>query len=124
MSKLWGREPALILALVQAVLALIAAFGLHLSGEQVASILAVTAAVLGVVTRQAVTPNGSVVAKVDDPPPATVAGPASDVPEGDQVEVLPVVDVAHSSDTKADATGYTGSSRVPLNVKQTDDGQW
>lgn len=121
MSKLWGREPALILALVQAVLAMVAAFGLHLSGEQVASILAVTAAVLGVATRQAVTPNGSVVAKVDDPPPATVAGPAADVPEGDPVHIIPgtTLDVPQSSDAKSDAAYYTGR-----HAKQTDQGEW
>jgi hypothetical protein len=54
MSNLWGREPALILALVQSGIALAVGFGLDLTGEQVALILAFTAALLGVVTRHEV----------------------------------------------------------------------
>ena len=56
MRNLWGREPALILGAVQAVLALALAFGLDLSVEQTGAILAATAAVLAVVTRSQVTP--------------------------------------------------------------------
>lgn len=51
------REPALILAAVQAVIALVVSFGLDLTGEQVGALVAVTAAVLGVITRQKVTPK-------------------------------------------------------------------
>lgn len=51
-----GREPAMVLALVQTVLALVVTFGLHLSTEQVGAILAVTAVVLGLITRSKVTP--------------------------------------------------------------------
>lgn len=51
------REPALILAAVQSVLALVVAFGLDLTVEQTGALLAVTAAVLGVVTRSKVTPS-------------------------------------------------------------------
>lgn len=58
MSSLWGREPALILGAVQAVLALVVAFGLDLSVEQTGAILAASAAVLAVVTRSQVTPVG------------------------------------------------------------------
>jgi len=54
--KLWGREPALVLGAVQAVLALVIAFGLKLSAEQTGAILAATAAILAVVTRSQVTP--------------------------------------------------------------------
>jgi hypothetical protein len=57
-SKILGREPVLLLAAVQATIALVAAFGLSLSGEQVASITAFAAAVLSVVARSKVTPNG------------------------------------------------------------------
>lgn len=53
---MFGREPALLLGLVQAALALLLAFGLDLSPEQQGTILALTAAVLAVVTRQQVTP--------------------------------------------------------------------
>ena len=56
MSKIWGREPALILGLVQAAIALGVAFGLDLSIEQTGAILAVTAALLAVITRSQVTP--------------------------------------------------------------------
>ncbi len=57
LSNLWGREPALILGLVQTVLALALAFGLDLSTEQTGAILAVSAAVLSVIVRSRVTPS-------------------------------------------------------------------
>ena len=57
MSTLWGREPAMVLALVQAVIVLGVAFGLKLSAEQTGAILAVTALVLGLVTRSQVSPT-------------------------------------------------------------------
>lgn len=56
MTNLWGREPALVLAALQAILALAVGFGLPISTEQMALILAATAAVIGVITRQQVTP--------------------------------------------------------------------
>lgn len=56
--KLWDREPAMILAVVQTALALILAFGVDLTVEQTGAILAVTAAVLGLITRSQVTPVG------------------------------------------------------------------
>lgn len=49
-------EPALVSGAVQAVLALLIAFGLPLSDVQTASILAVSAAVLAFVVRSKVTP--------------------------------------------------------------------
>lgn len=57
MKNLWGREPALILGLVQAILALAISFGADLDANEVGAILAVTAAILAVVTRQSVTPK-------------------------------------------------------------------
>jgi hypothetical protein len=51
-----GREPAMVLALVQAVLALVVAFGLNLAPDQIGAILAVTAVVLGLITRSRVSP--------------------------------------------------------------------
>ena len=51
-----GREPALVLALVQAVIALVVAFGLNLAPDQIGAILAVTAVVLGLITRSQVSP--------------------------------------------------------------------
>ena len=58
-STLWGREPSLIIAAIQAVVALAVAFGLDLSPEQVGGILAVSAAILGILTRSQVTPSAS-----------------------------------------------------------------
>lgn len=51
-----NAEPVMVLAVVQAVLALGTSFGLGLSAEQVGAILAVSAAVLGLIARQKVTP--------------------------------------------------------------------
>lgn len=53
---MFGREPALILGLVQAALALAVGFGLHLSTEQMGLLMAFSAALLAVITRQNVTP--------------------------------------------------------------------
>jgi hypothetical protein len=50
------NEPVLITGLVQAALALVVAFGLDVSQEQIGAILAVTAAVLALVARARVTP--------------------------------------------------------------------
>jgi len=57
MKNLWGREPSLILGLIQAVLALLLAFSVDISQEQMGAILAVSAAILAVITRQTVTPT-------------------------------------------------------------------
>jgi membrane associated rhomboid family serine protease len=54
-----GREPALILGALQALLALGVGFGLKLSPDQMALVLAASAAVFAVITRSQVTPvNG------------------------------------------------------------------
>lgn len=50
------QEPALVVGLVQATLALLLAFGVGLSSDQMAAILAVTSAVLALVVRSKVTP--------------------------------------------------------------------
>jgi hypothetical protein len=61
MSIFQGRvlrsEPALILGLVQAIIALVLAFGVDLSEEQIGSILALTAVALAVATRMLVSPT-------------------------------------------------------------------
>lgn len=54
-----GREPAMLLALVQAVIVLAVTFGLRLTTEQTGAILTVTALVLGLITRTRVTPLSS-----------------------------------------------------------------
>ena len=57
-GTLWGREPAMVLATVQAVLAVAIGFGLPVSTDQLALILAAVAAVVGLITRSRVTPVG------------------------------------------------------------------
>lgn len=57
MGSLWGREPVMFMAVVQAGLALGLAFGVNLSVEQQGAILAFMAAVLGFVVRSQVTPT-------------------------------------------------------------------
>jgi len=56
MGTIWGREPAMVVALVQAIIVLAVSFGLALSQEQTAAILALTAVVLGLITRSQVSP--------------------------------------------------------------------
>jgi len=54
--NLWGREPAMVVAL-QCVLVLAISFGLQLGVEQQGAILALTAVVLGLITRSQVSPT-------------------------------------------------------------------
>jgi uncharacterized membrane protein len=49
-----NREPALFVALIQAILVLAVAFGVDLTGEQTAAVLAVVVAIGAVATRQTV----------------------------------------------------------------------
>jgi hypothetical protein len=56
---MWGRikkEPAMVIAALQACIALGAAFGLKLSADQLGAVTAACAAVLGLVTRSMVSP--------------------------------------------------------------------
>ena len=55
-GTLWSHEPPMLLALVQAVIALVVAFGLNLAPDQIGAIVAVTAVVLGLITRSRVSP--------------------------------------------------------------------
>lgn len=57
MGTIFGREPALILGLVQAALALAVGFGLKLTPEQFGLLMAFTATLLAVITRSKVTPT-------------------------------------------------------------------
>lgn len=57
--SIFGREPALILGLVQAGLALAVSFGLQLDGQQVGMIMAFSSALLSVIVRQRVTANAT-----------------------------------------------------------------
>ena len=56
-TNLWHAEPTMVLAVVQAVLAMVVAFGLELSNEQTGSILAVSGAILALITRSQVSPT-------------------------------------------------------------------
>jgi hypothetical protein len=56
LSNLYGRQPVMLLALLQAGLAMLMGFGLHLTGDQVALVVAFSAALLGVLTQTQVTP--------------------------------------------------------------------
>jgi hypothetical protein len=51
-----GPGTGQVLALVQAVIALVVAFGLNLAPDQIGAILAVTAVILGLITRSRVSP--------------------------------------------------------------------
>lgn len=55
LSNLWGREPVLILGVIQAGLALVVSFGLELSSGQIGAIMAFSAAVLSLIARRTVT---------------------------------------------------------------------
>lgn len=55
--NLLTREPVLTVAVVEAALALLLAFGVGLDAGQVAAIVAFTTALLGLLVRQQVTPT-------------------------------------------------------------------
>lgn len=55
-GTIFGREPALVLGLVQAIIVLAVTFGLRLTPEQTGAILGLTAIVLSLITRSKVTP--------------------------------------------------------------------
>lgn len=54
---IFGREPVMWLAAIQAILACAIGFGLNWTTEQMALVLAMTGAVLGLIARSAVTPQ-------------------------------------------------------------------
>lgn len=57
MLKIVKSEPVAVAGAVQAVVGLLAAFGLHLSPDQIGAVMAVVAAVLALVVRQNVSPT-------------------------------------------------------------------
>lgn len=67
MGTVLGREPVVIIGVVQAAIVLAVSFGLHLTDTQTAAILAFTSVVLALVARTQVTPNVSVAATVTVP---------------------------------------------------------
>lgn len=56
MGTLFGREPALVLGAINAILALAVGFGLNITSEQVGLINAAVAAIISVIVRQRVSP--------------------------------------------------------------------
>ena len=54
-ANLWGREPAMILALVGALITLAVSFGADVEDNQVTAIIAVVQIALGLITRSRVT---------------------------------------------------------------------
>ncbi len=54
---IFKREPVMFLAVVQTLIALVVAFGLKLTPEQIGAVLAFTSAVLGLIARSQVTPK-------------------------------------------------------------------
>ena len=78
MKTLWARiqtEPALVSGFIAAALALAAAFGLKLTGDQIGTILAIVSAGLAFLVRSQVTPTTNLpatVMNVYQPPTVTV----------------------------------------------------
>ena len=56
MGSLFGREPAMIMAALQSLLALAVGFGLDITPEQIGLILAAVAGVVGLIVRSQVSP--------------------------------------------------------------------
>lgn len=59
------HEPVAMQALIQTMIAMICAFGVKMNGQQIAAVLAVTQAILALVARQMVTPNAKLLPKGD-----------------------------------------------------------
>ncbi len=55
-KTIWGREPVLILAFIQAMIALLSVFVLHWNAEQTGVMMAFAAAILGLIARSQVSP--------------------------------------------------------------------
>lgn len=60
LGTLWGREPAMVVALVQAIIVLGVVFGLSLPPDAAGAILTVVAIVLGLITRTQVSSPATV----------------------------------------------------------------
>lgn len=65
-ATIFGREPVVIVAAVNAIVGLVVGFGLDVSGEQQALIQTAVTAVLAVLARAKVTPNPNVAVTVAD----------------------------------------------------------
>lgn len=86
MKSLWSSEPTLVLAVVSAGLALLLAFGVPVTKEQMGAIMAFSAAILGLINRSQVTSPASLQAMT----PATLAtAQKTSEPVADVVKKLP-----------------------------------
>jgi hypothetical protein len=86
MWALWSREPAMILSVVSAGLALGMGFGLNITPQQMGLIMAFASAVLGLITRQQVTSPASLQALT---PTTLAAAQGASQPVKDTVRKLP-----------------------------------
>ena len=59
MKTIFGREPIMIIAVIDAAIALAVAFGLNWTGEQVSLTVAFVTVLLGLVARTQVTADGA-----------------------------------------------------------------
>lgn len=57
MLKLWAKEPTLVVGLVSTIIALVVAFGIRLTADQVGAIMAVVSALGALAVRSQVTPT-------------------------------------------------------------------
>ena len=71
---MFGREPAVILGAVQALLALGLSFGLQLTPEKMGAIMAAAAAVIALLVRRQVSPVGQQPAPAQNQPGAQQPG--------------------------------------------------
>jgi hypothetical protein len=67
-TVIWNREPALVLAVVQALFAVAVGFGVDLSSEQLTTLVALSSALLGFAVRRQVSPLSSTPAAAPAPP--------------------------------------------------------
>jgi hypothetical protein len=96
MGTLWGRQPVLILALVNSAIALAVGFGAHITMQQFGLLMAFTNTVLALLTNTQVTP----MATLPDHVAAAVTNASNaDVPKVALASVLPAPVITGSTIT-------------------------
>ena len=79
-QNLFSNEPALVMAVIEAVLVLLVAFGVPISNDQKAAVIGLASAVLalvgGLVVRSQVTPTSRIATTPVAPPTVPPAAPA------------------------------------------------
>lgn len=112
--KFLRDESILLVALVQAALVLGAAFGLHLTGEQVAGIVGFFSAVLALVIRQVVSSPTTVAAVATDAATRTAAQLTSSTVGGAGKVTAAGADVVSTAASDAlDIAGHLVSALAP-----------